>query len=68
MVMVEVLIVAQLLAQDASFQQWVDSRNPAELCQIYKDGLIPDNMLPGGRAQTPCSSGGIDDPMNYVID
>ena len=68
MVMVEVLIVAQLLAQDASFQQWVDSRDSAELCQIYKDGLIPDNMLPGGRAQTPCSSGGIDDPMNYVID
>jgi len=68
MVMVEVLIVAQLLAQDAGFQQWVDSRDPAELCQIYKDGLIPDNMLPGGRAQTPCSSGGIDDSMSYVID
>jgi len=66
--MVEVLLVAQLLAQESSFQQWVDSRDPEELCEIYKDGMIPDNMLPGGRADSPCGSGGSDNPMDYVID
>jgi len=44
--MVEVLLMAQLLAQESGFQQWVDSRDPEELCQIYKDGMIPDKMLP----------------------
>ena len=32
--MVEVLLMAQLLAQESGFQQWVDSRDPEELCQI----------------------------------
>ena len=65
--MYEVLLVTQLLAQDQSgFQQWVDSRDPAELCQIYKDGMIPDNMLPGGRASTPCDVGNVDHPMDYI--
>ena len=30
----EDLMVAQLLVQDAGFQQLVDSRDPAELCQL----------------------------------
>ena len=65
--MQEILLITQLLAQDDGFQQWVDSRDPQELCEIYKDGMIPANMLPGGRAETPCSSGGMDNPMDYVV-
>lgn len=65
----EVLLITQLMAwSDFDFQDWVDSRPPAELCQGFKDGLIPETMLPGGRAQTPCSSFNGDDPMNYVVD
>jgi len=67
--MQEVLLTAQLLAwSDFDFQDWVDSRPPAELCQGFKEGLIPETMLPGGRAETPCSSFNGDDPMDYVID
>ena len=67
--MQELLLIAQLLAwSDFDFQDWVDSRPPAELCQGFKDGLISETMLPGGRAQTPCSSFNGDDPMNYVVD
>ncbi len=67
--MQELLLIAQLLAwSDFDFQDWVDSRPPAELCQGFKDGLIPEMMLPGGRAQTPCSNFNGDNPMNYVVD
>ncbi|KZR87118.1 hypothetical protein [Synechococcus sp. MIT S9508] len=63
------LLIAQLLAwSDFDFQDWVDSRPPAELCQGFKDGLIPETMLPGGRAQNQCSSFNGDDPMNDVVD
>ena len=62
----EVLLIAQLIAHDATFQAWVDSRNPEELCEIYQDGMIPANMLPGGRAETPCSFGNADNPMDYI--
>ena len=66
--MYEVLLATQLLAQDQSgFQQWVDSRDPAELCQIYKDGMIPDNMLPGGRSGSPCGGDEFNNPMDYVV-
>ena len=65
--MLDVLMVAQLLAQDSGFQQWVDSRDPEELCQIYKDGMIPDNMVPGGRDSSPCGAETFDNPMDYVI-
>ena len=65
--MVEVLLLTQLLAQDSGFQQWVDSRDPAELCQLYSDGTIPDTMLPGGRDSSPCGAESFDNPMNYVI-
>ena len=64
--MFEVLMVAQLLAQDPGFQQWVDSRDPEELCRIYKDGMIPDNMLPGGRDSSPCGTETFDNPMDYI--
>lgn len=68
-IMQEFLLLAQLLTwSDFDFQDWVDSRPPAELCKGFKDGLIPETMLPGGRAQTPCSSFNGDDPMNYVIE
>ena len=60
------VLIAQLLAQDAGFEQWVDSRNPAELCEIYAGGLIDDTLLPGGRAQTPCSNGNADNPFEYI--
>ena len=67
--MPEVLLIAQLLAwSDPDFQDWVDSRPPAELCQGFRSSLIPEAMLPGGRAQIPCSSFNGDDPMDYVID
>jgi len=63
----EVLLIAQLIASgDATFQAWVDSRTPEELCVIYSDGMIPANMLPGGRAETPCGFGNVDDPMDYI--
>jgi hypothetical protein len=63
----EVLLIAQLIASDdATFQAWVDSRTPEELCEIYRDGMIPATMLPGGRAETPCSFGNVDDPMDYI--
>ena len=63
----EVLLIAQLIASDDStFQAWVDSRTPEKLCEIYRDGMIPANMLPGGRAETPCSLGNADDPMDYI--
>lgn len=62
------VLIAQLLAQDAGFEQWVDSRNPAELCEIYASGLIDDTLLPGGRAQTPCSNGNGDNPLEYIPD
>ena len=63
----EVLLIAQLIASDDStFQAWVDSRTPEVLCEIYRDGMIPANMLPGGRAETPCSLGNVDDPMDYI--
>ena len=65
--MYEVLMFAQLLAQDSSFQQWVDSRPPAELCQLYSDKMIPDSMLPGGRDSSPCGTETFDNPMNYVV-
>ena len=65
--MYEVLMVAQLLAQDSSFQQWVDSRPPAELCQLYSDIMIPESMLPGGRDSSPCGTETFDNPMNYVV-
>ena len=65
--MYEVLMVAQLLAQDSSFQQWVDSRPPAELCQLYSDGTIPGTMLPGGRDSSPCGTETFANPMNYVV-
>jgi len=65
--MYEVLMVAQLLAQDSGFQQWVDSRDPEELCQLYSDKMIPGNMLPGGRDSSPCGAETFDNPINYVI-
>ena len=65
--MYEVLMVAQLLAQDSSFQQWVDSRPPAELCQLYSDGTIPGTMLPGGRDSSPFGTETFANPMNYVV-
>ena len=64
--MVALVLVAQLLAQDAGFEQWVDSRNPAELCEIYAGGLIDDTLLPGGRAQKPCTNGNGDKPREYI--
>ncbi len=51
---------------DETFQGWVDRRNPEELCEIYRDGMIPANMLPGGRAETPCGVRNIDNPMDYI--
>ena len=57
------VLIAQLLAQDAGFEQWVDSRNPAQLCEMYESGLIDDTLLPGGRAETPCSNGNSNHPL-----
>ncbi len=51
---------------DETFQGWVDRRNPEELCEIYRDGMIPANMLPGGRAETPCGVSNLDNPMDYI--
>jgi hypothetical protein len=63
----ELLLIAQLIATgDETFQGWVDSRNPEELCEIYRDGMIPANMLPGGRAETPCGVSNLDNPMDYI--
>ena len=63
--MQDLLLIAQLLAwSDFDFQDLVDSRPPAELCQGFKDGLISKTMLSSSRAQTPCSSFNDDDPMN----
>ena len=60
------VLLAQLLAQDAGFEQWVDSRNPAELCEIDASGLIDDTLLPGGRAPSPCSNGNGDNPLESI--
>ena len=66
--MPEVLLIAQLLAwSDLDFQDWVDSRPPAELCQGFRSGLIPEAMLPCRHAQIPCSSFNVLDPMSYLI-
>ena len=65
--MFEALMVAQLIGQDSGFQQWVESRDPEELCQLYSDRMIPDTMLPGGRDSSPCGAETFDNPMNYVI-
>ena len=52
--MPEVLLIAQLLAwSDLYFQDWVDSRPPAELCQGFRSGLIPEAMLPGRSRADP---------------
>lgn len=65
--MYEVLLIAHLIASgEETFQGWVDSRTPDELCKIYRDGMIPENMLPGGRASTPCDVGNVDHPMDYI--
>ena len=60
------VLLAQLLVQDAGFEQWVDSRNPAELCEIDASGLIDDTLLPGGRAQSPCSNGNGDNSLESI--
>ena len=54
-------------APPLNFQEWVDSRSPAELCEGYKTGLIPADMLPGGEASDPCSTFNGDNPLDYVI-
>ncbi len=63
--MYEVLLISQLLS--FNFQEWVDSRSPVELCEGYKTGLIPADMLPGGEASDPCSTFNGDNPLDYVI-
>ena len=62
----EILLIAQLMAfiPGEDFQDWVDSRPPAELCGLYETGMIDDFSLPGGRATDPCQ--GIVDPMRYL--
>ena len=46
----EMLLIAQLLAfHDDGIQDWVNSRTPEELCEMYTTGMIDDTMLPGGR-------------------
>ena len=48
-------MIAQLLAfHDDGIQDWVNSRTPEELCEMYTTGMIDDTMLPGGRATDPC--------------
>ena len=39
---------------DDGFEGWVNSRNPAELCELFLSGMIDDEDLPSGRAQDPC--------------
>lgn len=63
--MIDSLLIAQLLFA-SSFEDWVDSQTPAELCQEYRDGIIKQQYLPGGRSQTPCGEGTFDDPLDYI--
>ena len=64
--MFEVLIVAQFLAQESGFQQWIDSRDPEELCELYSDKMIPDTMFSGGRDPSSCGAETFDNPMDYI--
>ena len=53
--MQEILLIVELLAfHDDGIQDWVNSRTPEELCEMYTTGMIDDTMLPGGRATDPC--------------
>ena len=65
--MLHVLLLAQLIGfPEAGFQNWVGSLAPDALCRAFKDGLIPERHLPGGRAITPCSSENVTHPMAYI--
>ena len=57
-----VTIIIQVLFQNAQafdddgFSDWPSTLSPYQLCLAYKDGLIDDDELPGGRAETPCEN------------
>ena len=51
----EILLIAELLAfHDDGIQDWVNSRTPEELCEMYTTGLVDDTMLPSGRVSDTC--------------
>ncbi len=63
--MINLMLIAQLIFA-SDYQGWVGSQTPAELCQVYRDGTIQQQYLPGGRSQTPCGEGNFNDPLNYI--
>ncbi len=42
-------------AQD-SIEEWYESRPPAQLCELYRSGSLPPDLIPGGRSSDPCSN------------